>query len=194
MAADVGDQRGQRVVGQIGQQPIERGVDAAVGGRHQRLADAAGRQPQQALVLDRRQSLQPRAQPLTARPREARLQRAAPAQLVHAPAARAEQVGELARPRVGHHAIEALPVDVHDPQHVAEPADDFLAEHLGDVALVQLGVPHHHDEARRRDGATVIGQIARGEPAEGGGDGAQAHRAGGEIHDLRGRPRRYWIA
>ena len=88
-------------------------------------------------------------------------------------------------PRVGHDAVEALAIDVDDPQHVAEPPHDLLAQRLPDVALVQLGVADHHDEALGRGAAAVIEQIARGQAAERGGDRAQPHRAGRQIDHAR---------
>ena len=185
VAADVADQGRQGVVGDVGQQPVELRVDAAVGDADQRLAQPARGQPQEPLILGDRHRLEPRAQALAARPREARLQSPAPAGLVDAPAARPEHVGELARARVRHDAVEALAVHVDDPQHVAEPADEVFAEHLPDVALVELGIADHHDESLGHGDAAVVDEIARGEAAERRGDGAESHRACREIHDGR---------
>jgi hypothetical protein len=136
MAADIRDERGQPIVTHVGDNAVERAVDAARGIGHQGLAQPADRNAQKPLIVDVGHRLQARLQALTAGPGEQRLQLPAPAQLLDAPAARAEHLGELPRPRVGHDPVEALAIDVDDPQHVAEPPDDLLAQRLPDVALV----------------------------------------------------------
>src|SRR6266487_3818339 len=72
---------------------------------------------------------------------------ASPAQLDHMPARSVEPPGELARPAVGRDAIEALAIDVHHPQDVTERAERLLEESFPDVALVELRISHHRDEA-----------------------------------------------
>ena len=165
-----------------------------------------------------RGTLQPGPETLAAGPREARLQSPAPAQLVHTPAAGTEHLGELARAAIGDDAVEALPVDVHDPQHVAELTHDVLAERLPHVALVELGVADHDDEALGRYPHPVIRQVAGGRghrtsppprpapsspsrgrrcPGSCGGWGTPADRrtrAAPCSSAALSRPRRYWMA
>ena len=87
------------------------------------------------------------------------------------PAERRKQRRQLARFGVGHDAVEALAVDVDDPEHVVESGDEIFAERLPHVAFVQLGVADHHDEAlgtSRLAGLTggASGEIAPTERAE----------------------------
>ena len=63
--------------------------------------------------------------------------------------------------------------------------DDFFEERLPDVALVELRVPDHHDEALGSAAAEVVGEVTSGEGPERRRHGAESHRAGGEIHHLR---------
>ena len=185
VAADIGHERGQRGVREAGESAIEVGVERAVRRGDERLAHGARRQPQQPLVLAARHRLEPAAQPLTARAPERGLEPAAPPQLAHAPAVGAEELGELARAPIGDHAIEALPVHVHDPEHVAEPCERLLAQRLPDVAFVELGVTDHDHEALGRARRPVIDEVACRESAERRHDRAESHRAGREVDDVR---------
>ena len=60
---------------------------------------------------------------------------------------------ELRRADPGDDAIERLPVEVDDPEHVPEPSRQRIGERLPDVALVELGVAEQRDEAPARRGA-----------------------------------------
>src|SRR5215468_1475082 len=86
--------------------------------------------------------------------------RTAPAQLDHPPARGLEPFRELTPPAVGHDAVEALPVHVHDPQEVVEAGHVLLEEGFPDVALVELGIADHGDEACRRLRAPAAARIA----------------------------------
>src|SRR5260370_1292345 len=92
VAADVGHERGQRVVQEAGEGAIEVGVERAVGRADKRLAHGARRQPQQPLILAARHRLEAAAQPLTARTAKRGLEPPAPPQLAHAPAVGAEEI------------------------------------------------------------------------------------------------------
>ena len=184
VAADVGDERGQRVVGHVGQRTVERGIVRAVGRRHERLAHGARRQAQQALIFAARHHLESLLQPIAAGPSECGLEPSAPAQFTHAPTVGAEEVAELTRAAVGHDAIQALAVHVDDPQNVTETGERLLGERFPHVALVQLRVANHHDEALGRARSTVVDQIARGQRAERRHDRAQTHRPRRQIDDL----------
>ncbi len=95
----------------------------------------------------------------------------------------------------GHDPIQALAVEVDDHRHVPEVAQAVLEDRLPDVALVELGVADERDEAPlgllRDRVVEVQAQVAIGERREHRGDGAQAHRARREV-DRVGvlRPRR----
>ena len=82
-----------------------------------------------------------------------RAQAAAVLELDHLPAARAEVRLELGGADPGDHAVERLPVQVDDPEHVPEPARQRLRERLPDVPLVELGVAEQRDEAAAGRGA-----------------------------------------
>ena len=62
-------------------------------------------------------------------------------QLQHLPARRLEQLLELRRPDHGHDPVEALAVQVDDPEHVAEAACLPLEHRLPEAALVDLASP-----------------------------------------------------
>jgi len=178
MSADVGDDRRKLLIGHVAEQAIEIGID-------ERLAHRRRRQSDESLVLAVRHRLEAATQRLAAALPEHRGRSPAPAQIDHPPAERAEQRGQLVPARVGHDAIETLPVDVHDPHDVAESPEHLLGEGLPDVALVELGIAHHHDHALGRAVTAVIRDVLRGQRAEARLDGAQSHRARGDFHDAR---------
>ena len=170
--AHVGHRGGQRLVGEIPQRAVQRGVHLSARRRDERLPHRAGGAPQQRLVFRVRHRLEARPQTFPTALGEKCLEPPSPAQLDDAPAGRAEPFGDLAPPAVGRHAVETLAVDVHDPQKVAQPRHVLLEERLPHVPLVQLGVADHGDEASRRARAPVIADIASRQRGEG-----RRHRA-----------------
>ena len=188
VAPRVRDQRRQLVVADRAEQPVERGVGAPVGAGDERLADRPRRLPEKPQVLGVRHRVEPALEPLAAGRGEPRAEPPPPAQLGDAPAARREHPAELARPRVGHDPVERLTVHVHDPEDPAEPRHRLLGERLPDVALVELGVADHDDDAPRRPRPEVIDEVLRAERAEGRLHGAEPHRARGELDELRVLP------
>src|SRR5262249_57842693 len=115
-----------------------RGLRAAGGGK--------ARQPR---VVPARQARGPPGELPAAAAAEGTLEPVAPPQLADAPAVSAKEIAELTRAALGHDAIEALAIDVDDPQQVAESSERLLRQRLPDIALVQLGIAHHRDEALR---------------------------------------------
>ncbi len=101
------------------------------------------------------------------------------------PAGRAELLLPLRDPDAGHHAVQRLPVDVDDPQHVAQAVGRRVGHRFPDVALVQLGVADQRDEPAARPRSEVRVDI----PPCGGGKqrrgGAEADRPGREVHAVR---------
>ncbi len=178
MAAGVGNDRGELVVGHITEKAIEGRVD-------ERLAHRRRGKSDQALILAVGHLHQTPAQPVAAAPPEHGGGASSPAQIDHAPAERGERRGHLVPAGVGDDPIEALPIDVHDPHDVAEPSKHLFSEGFPDVALVQLGVADHDDDALGRAHPTVVRDVLRGQRAEGGLDGAESHRARGDVDDPR---------
>jgi hypothetical protein len=54
---------------------------------------------------------------------------------------------ELFRLDPGDDAVEALPVEIDDPERIAEASRERFRQGLPDVALVELGVAQQRDEA-----------------------------------------------
>src|SRR5204863_7478720 len=108
VAADVAHERRQRVVRQVGERRVERAIDRAGGTGDEGFAQRAGRRAKQSMILRLRARFEPRAEAPVL------LERSAPAQLDHVPAAGGEQRRELAWTGVRRDAIEALTVDVDD--------------------------------------------------------------------------------
>ncbi len=107
-----------------------------------------------------------------------------PAELDDVPSRGAEPRGELTAPSVGRDPVEALAVQVDDPQEVAQLRHQLLAERLPHVSLVELGVSDHRDDAPGALHAPVILDVARGESAERRRHRAEPHGARRELDDL----------
>ena len=97
------------------------------------------------------------------------------------PAVQAKLIANLLRLAVGHDAVEALAVQVHHPDDVAQVGDVFLRERLPDVALIEFRVPHQGDEALGGACAEMIVDVGLHERGERSGDRGQPERACGEI-------------
>ena len=65
----------------------------------------------------------------------------------HVPAGAGEEALEAGGLDARNHAVEALAVEVDDPDHVAEALDRFFGDGFPDVAFVQLGIADQGDEA-----------------------------------------------
>ena len=182
MAPHVADQLAKRGVRDPREEPVEGPIGLAVGRFHERRSHGAGGRPQQRVVLGIGHRLEPRAEALAPGPREQGAKLRSPAQLDHAPAGRAEPRLELTPPRVRRDAVQALAVQVHDPEQVVQLGDGLLQQRLPHVALVQLGVPHHGDEPLGPPRARAVAHIARGQRPEGRHHGAEPHRARGQLH------------
>ena len=151
VAADVAGHGVDLVVGQSREETVHRGIDARPApARGQRLRAPLAGQPEQRLVLG--DGHRPPAARWSASPPGRAKQRAQPrpqrSSMTRQPLA-ANICASWLPPRVGRDPVEALPVEVHDPQEVAEGGHRLLEQRLPHVALVELGVADHHDQAAR---------------------------------------------
>jgi len=188
VAAEIGDERGDLVVARLGEEAVERRVGLAAGTGDERLPHGRGGQAQQPLILGVRHGLEPSLEAPAPGPAEEGAESPAPAEFDDAPAAGREHRAELTGARIRNDTVERLAVHVHDPEDAREIAYRLLAQRLPDVALVELGVTHHDDDAPRTGRAPVVGDVARRQRAERRLHGAEPHRAGGDVHDLRVLP------
>src|SRR5437867_1462713 len=123
-------------------------------------AHGAVGQAQQALVLGVRHGLEPALEVPALGRAEQGAELPAPAKLDDPPAAGSEHGAELAGARVRDDAVERLAVHVHDPEDAPQPAHRLLSQPLPDIALVELGIAHHDDDAPRRVHAEMVGDVA----------------------------------
>ena len=65
------------------------------------------------------------------------------------PARVLEDPHELVNLHLRNDAVEALPVDIDNPHHIAEPLQGGVGDRLPDVSLVELCVSDEGDEACR---------------------------------------------
>ena len=123
---------------------------------------------------------------------EESLQTAAVLDRDHLPAGRLEHPRQASERDVGHHPVERLAVEVHHPQHLAQPRHPRIGDRLPDRTLVQLRITQQSDLAshRRRLEAMRL-QIPARHRAPHRRRRAEAHRPRGVIHRIRVlRPRR----
>ena len=148
----------QLVVAELGHQPAEPGVPP-----RQALAQLGRVGAQEPLVLLVRHLVDAAPEVLAARALEQRLEPAPVLDGEHLPAGRLEHPGEAAEGDVRHHPVERLAVQVHHPQHLAEPRHPRVRDRLPDGALVELRVAQQRDlaPARRRLEAVVLEVAAR---------------------------------
>ncbi len=180
VAAQVGQERGQFLVRVAIQQPRESLVIARLTAR-EALPYLAPASADEHLVLAVRHVVDAPPQRFAVFERERGLQALSVFEFHHVPAVQAELIANLLRLAVGHDAVQALSVQVHHPDDVAEMGHVFLRQRLPDVALVEFRVPHQGDEALRRARAEVIVDVGLHERGERGGHRGQPERAGGEI-------------
>ncbi len=126
------------------------------------------------------------AERIAARAGERVLEQRAVLRLDDVPPGAAEELDDLLDLLVGDHAVEALPVDVDDPRHVAEPLQGRIGDRLPDVALVELGVADECDEPGRPLGhrPEVGVDVPASHRREERGDGPEPDRAGREVGDV----------
>src|SRR5690606_19457060 len=105
----------------------------------------------------------PGAQPLAAGAGEDPLQAAAVFGLKHLPTTDGEELLELGNPDPRHHAIEALAVEIDDPEQVAKAMERLLDDRLPHVALVQLRVTDQRDPAPRAAATEVTAHVVVGQ-------------------------------
>ena len=145
MAAEVEDQGRERVVVEGSAKLVERRGRAVeeLGSRARR------RECEQRLVrlVGHRVDVGPPR--LAARFGERLLQAPAVLGLGDVPAGIGEEALQAHGRDVGHHPVEALPVEIDDHRDVAEALGGRVGDGLPDVALVEFGVADRGDEARR---------------------------------------------
>ena len=149
------------------------------------LAQLAGRAAQQPLVLLVAHRVDPLAQRRAAVALE---QLAQPPPVLDGdrlPARRLEHAEQAADGHVGHDAVERLPVEVDDPQHLAEPRDHGIDERLPDRALVELGVADERDLAAALRHVEVPGDVALRDRAPERRGRADPDGARREVDDAR---------
>ena len=109
------------------------------------------------------------------------LQLAAVFGLEHFPTPLVEHRLERAGADSGDDAVEALAVEVDDPDGVAEFGHPVVEDSLPDIAFIQFCVADDGDEAVGGDVAEVPAGVVVCQGGEGGGDGAEADGAGGKV-------------
>ena len=186
MSTEVAQQAGQVLIGDRGQDRAER---ITVGrGRvfQESLAGRGAGCAHQVLVLLIGHVVDAPSQRLTTGRVEGGLQAATVLRLQHLPTDPAEQRLHLLDLDAGDHPIEALAVQVDDPQHVAEASapNRLVADGFPHVALVELGVADQGDEAARwvaLVGTEVGGGVAVRQSGEQRRRRAETHRARREV-------------
>ena len=156
--AEVPEAGAQLGVVELGHQPRELRVGAG-----QALPQLGPVRAQQPLVLLVRHLVDAAAERLAARPGEEPVEQAPVLDRDHLPACRLEHPCQPAEGDVRHDAVERLPVQVDDPEHLAEMSDPGVGDRLPDGALVELGVAEQRDLAahRRRLEPVVLEVTAR---------------------------------
>ena len=189
VAAEVAEARAQLIVAQLGHERSQPSVPP-----RQALAQLRRVGSQQPLVLLVRHLVDAAPEVLSALPLEQRVEPAAVLHGRHLPAGGLEHSREPAEGDVGHHPVERLPVEVDDPQDLAEPRHPRVRDRLPHGALVQLGVAQQRDlaAARRRLEPVMLEVPARDRRPDRRGR-PDADGAGGEVDRVRVlRPA--WIA
>ena len=105
--------------------------------------------------------------------------------VIGVPTGRREHGLDPRRRDVRHDPVEALAVEVHHPQHLAELRHHRIDQRLPDRALVELGVAHQRDVTTRPRHLEVAADVAVGQRAPDRGGGPDADRAGREVHRVR---------
>ena len=175
---------GSCVVGDAGQQ-----LGDAGGVRAARRAAGPAARPavaaQQPLVLGVGHVVDPVAQRGAARPGEQLLQQPAVLDREHLPAGRREHALQPAAPHVGHHPVQRLPVEVHDPDDLAQLG------HVGSRTASQTA-PSSSSASPTSEycrpgprAAEVPGDVPAGQRTPDRRGRADADRAGGVVDRVR---------
>ena len=103
------------------------------------------------------------------------------------PAVRGEHLAPHPDADAGDDAVEALAVEVDDPENVLRLGHGVVGDSLPHDALVQLGVAEQADVPSLDPGLRIESGsgVRLGQGREVGGHGAQAHGAGGEVDAVR---------
>ena len=96
-----------------------------------------------------------------------------------------EELLESCHRDTGDDAVEALAVEIYDHAEVAKILSDRVGDRLPDVALVEFGISYESDESSLRSRSEMSVYVAPRGSREERGHSAEAHRAGGEIGDIR---------
>ena len=177
----VGDQRGQLVVGHAGQGLVHAGRGAVVEPLPQLLTGQA----EQRLVVLVGHVVDPGPQRAAVGLGELGLELAPVLGLGHVPAGRLELAPPVRGADAGHHPVQRLPVEVDHPHHVAQPVRGRVEDGFPDVALVQFGVAQQGDEPGPGPVAEVRVHVPAGHRGEQGRDRAETDRPGREVDFVR---------
>ncbi len=96
----------------------------------------------QRLVFLVRHGVDPRPQCLTVRTAHRRFERCTVLGFEYGPASPGEQPLQPGRLDPRNHPVETLPVEVDDPDDVAEALDGFFSHRLPDITFIELGIAH----------------------------------------------------
>ena len=179
VTAEVAQRGQQRGVVQRGDEAGDRSGRRAAAG--QTLTQLGGGAAQQPLVLRVAHGVDAGAQALPAGTGEQLLQQMAVLDGEDLPAGGGEHALQPAGRHARHHPVQGLPVEVDDPDHLAQAGDHRVLDCLPDRALVQFGVaeqrvlPSGAGVAEARD-------IAAGDRAPHRGGGADADRTRRVVH------------
>ncbi len=131
----------------------------------QPLAQLCGGTAQQALVLLVAHRVDPVAQRLAARTLEQLAQTPSVLDGDRLPAGGLEHAAQAPGRHLGHDAVERLPVEVDDPQDLAQARHHRIDERLPDGAFIELGIAHERDMAAALRHVEVPGHVALGDRA-----------------------------
>ena len=140
--------------------------------------------PDQGLVLLIQHAVDAAAQGIPARTGKECLELAAVFGLNHLPAHVLEEPLQAGGPDAGHDTVQALAVEVHDPQQVVNPLQGVVQECLPDVALVHLGIPHQGDKAPLGQGSEMGLGVSVDGGSKGGRHGPEPHRPRRKINTV----------
>ena len=150
------------------------------------------RQPHQQLVLLVAHVVNALANLFTVLLRKKILQLAPVLRLQHLPAPTVKHRLQRPRPDARNHPVQALTVQVHDPERVGQLRHPLIKDSLPHVALVQLRIADDGNEPIRRHVAKVLLSIVVRQRRKCRRHRAQPHRARGKINRI-GILRPAWI-
>ena len=181
MAAQIGQQR-LDFIGGVAAQQFQQLLVLAVGGVDQPPPDLlAVLDAQQALVLVVAHQVDALSQFLAVGTPENPFQFVAILQLEHAPAVDAKHLLDLLGLAAGDDAVQALAIQVDDPEDLAQLLQGFFAQGLPHVSLIQLGIAHQGNETVAPGVPEMVAHKLPGQPGEVGNHGSQTHRPGGKV-------------